>query len=95
MSNIIIFFLLLIIILSYNENNNIEGYIESSIVPYNNILNLVDIVYVISIPKRVNYMKKVLKHYNIEAKFIKPFFLKDNLDINKLIEKKLLKKKLS
>ena len=36
-------------------------------------------------------MKKVLKHYNIEAKFIKPF-LKDNLDINKLIEKKLLKK---
>ena len=30
-----------------------KGYIESSIVPYNNILNLVDIVYVISIPKEL------------------------------------------
>ena len=35
------------------------------------INNIVDNVYIIAIPKRVNYMKKVMKYYGLKGEFIK------------------------
>ena len=53
------------------------------------INNIVDNVYVIAIPKRVNYMKKVMKYYGLKGEFIKTV-MKNKLNKQDLINKNLL-----
>ena len=90
-NNIIIILIIVSIILINKKYEIKEHYYYNTIIPYNNILNIIDKVYVIALPERKNYMKKVLKYYNINAEFIIPF-LKNKLNIKKLINRKLLKK---
>ena len=53
------------------------------------INNVVDNVYVIAIPKRINYMKKVMKHYGLRGEFIKTV-MKNKLNTEDLINRNLL-----
>ena len=52
------------------------------------ISSLIDCVYVIAIPKRINYMK-VMRHYGLKGKFIKTI-MKDKLNTEDLINRNLL-----
>tara|TARA_B100001093_G_scaffold419599_1_gene411202 strand:+ start:765 stop:1553 length:789 start_codon:yes stop_codon:yes gene_type:complete len=48
-------------------------------------------IYVIALPKRKQYMLKLLKHFNLNGQFVEPI-LKDYLDRNYLIKKNILHK---
>lgn len=77
-------FLVICTILMSTENYNYQ--LTKNSEKYN-----IEQIYIIAVPKRVEYMKKVMKHFKLKGIFIEPI-LKDNLNEIELIRKKLLDK---